>query len=217
MLPALLVSVAVHVAAGGLLFSGWRWAAVDLPQPMTVTLEALPPVAVEALPPRAEHRAPKKLASSEPPAPPPRLQHPPIEVPIAVDRVDPSFAALLAARTFESAPARTRAARAPAGNAAGADEAIEPPQFNVAYLDNPRPTYPPVARRLGLEGRVVLRVQVSAKGAPEEVVIAQSSGAAVLDEAALKAVQGWTFVPARRGETPIARAVDVPILFRLQN
>ena len=31
-----------------------------------------------------------------------------------------------------------------------------------------------------------------------------SSGATLLDEAAIKAVRGWTFVPARRGDTPIS-------------
>jgi protein TonB len=37
----------------------------------------------------------------------------------------------------------------------------------------------------------------------------------MLDEAALKAVQGWSFVPARRGSTPFATEVDVPVRFRL--
>jgi protein TonB len=39
----------------------------------------------------------------------------------------------------------------------------------------------------------------------------------VLDEAAFKAVQGWTFVPARRGDTPVAHMVEVPIRFQLKN
>ncbi len=96
-------------------------------------------------------------------------------------------------------------------------DTVEPPHFNVAYLNNPRPAYPPIARKLGLEGLVLLRVEVSAKGTPEKIVIAQTSGATLLDDAAMRAVQGWTFVPARRGDTPIAHPVEVPIRFQLKN
>ena len=44
-----------------------------------------------------------------------------------------------------------------------------------------------------------------------------SSGATLLDEAAIKAVRGWTFVPARRGDTPISDAVIVPVRFHIKN
>ena len=64
---------------------------------------------------------------------------------------------------------------------------------------------------------MLLRVDVSAAGAPEKIVVAHSSGAQLLDEAATKAVQGWTFVPARRGDTAIAHPVEVPIRFQLKN
>jgi protein TonB len=94
---------------------------------------------------------------------------------------------------------------------------IELPHFDVAYLNNPRPAYPAMARKLGIEGVVLLRVEVSAKGAPEKIVVAQTSGASMLDEAAMKAVQGWTFVPARRGDAAIAHPVEVPIRFQLKN
>ena len=86
-----------------------------------------------------------------------------------------------------------------------------------AQPGRPRPAYPPIARKLGLEGLVLLRVDVSAKGIPEKIVVAQTSGATLLDEAAMKAVQGWTFVPARRGDAPIAHPVEVPIRFQLKN
>ena len=44
---------------------------------------------------------------------------------------------------------------------------VVPPSFNAAYLDNPAPVYPPLARRSGEQGRVVLRVHVTASGAAE--------------------------------------------------
>ena len=126
--------------------------------------------------------------------------------------------AVVAAAVPEIPPAPVVVAKAPAvASAPVRADAVEPPHFNVAYLNNPRPAYPPIARKLGLEGVVLLRVDVTAKGTPEKIVIAQTSGATLLDEAALKAVQGWTFVPARRGDTPIAHPVEVPIRFQLKN
>jgi protein TonB len=74
-----------------------------------------------------------------------------------------------------------------------------------------------MARRLGIEGLVLVRVQVSAKGVPEQVSVAQSSGTNALDDEALRAVRESRFEPARRGDTPVAHVVEVPIRFRLRN
>ena len=215
LLPALLVSLAVHAAAGGLLFSGWQRAPIEPPQPLTVTLEAAPPLVVESAPPRVEHTHVKHEANKHP-APALPLHHVASRTPVAEERVEAASPVITPAP--EPAPAPTIVAKAPAAmNAPGRADAIEPPHFNVAYLNNPRPAYPPIARKLGLEGLVVLRVQVSVNGAPEQVAVAQTSGASLLDDAALRAVQGWTFVPARRGDTPVAHVVDVPIRFQLKN
>ncbi len=93
---------------------------------------------------------------------------------------------------------------------------IIPPNFNADYLHNPPPPYPPVARRLGEQGRVVLRVLVSADGKAEQVDLRASSGSPRLDAAALETVRHWKFVPARQGDRPIAAWVLVPISFRLE-
>lgn len=93
---------------------------------------------------------------------------------------------------------------------------VTPPVFNADYLRNPRPAYPTLSRRRGEEGRVVLRVLVGTAGSAQEVEIRASSGHARLDEAAREAVQRWKFVPARRGEEPVAAWVLIPISFRLE-
>lgn len=209
-------SLAVHAAAGGILFQRERHAEVDPPQTLTVTLEVVPPAVVPSPPPPIEikqaTRAPKSRT-----LPVPQVHHAPAPSLIAVERVEAS-PAVVAVPVPEAPPAPVVVSRAPAAVVASTRaEAIEPPHFNVAYLNNPRPAYPPIARKLGLEGLVLLRVEVSAGGAPEKIVVAQTSGASLLDEAAMKAVQGWTFVPARRGDTPIAHPVEVPIRFQLKN
>jgi periplasmic protein TonB len=89
--------------------------------------------------------------------------------------------------------------------------------FHANYLHNPKPPYPEVAKRRGWEGRTVLRVQVAADGSCSSAEVQQSSGHDILDESALKTVKTWKFVPAKRGDTPIASVVSVPIAFRLDS
>lgn len=96
-------------------------------------------------------------------------------------------------------------------------EVIEPPKLGAAYLHNPSPQYPPVSRRIGEEGRVLLRVLVAKNGDAEAVEIESGSGSARLDEAAFEAVKKWRFIPATRNSQPISAYVIVPIQFRLNS
>jgi protein TonB len=71
------------------------------------------------------------------------------------------------------------------------------------------------ARRMGIEGTVVLRVVVAPDGSPTSVVVLQSSGSDILDASALETVRTrWRFVPARRNGMPVEDSVQVPIRFR---
>lgn len=90
-------------------------------------------------------------------------------------------------------------------------------RFDADYLQNPKPVYPPMSRRMGEEGKVVLRVRVSAHGLPLAVEIRQSSGFPRLDDAAKAAVERWRFVPARQGDEAIEASVLVPLSFTLNN
>ena len=117
-----------------------------------------------------------------------------------------------------SVPASPAPTAALAASAAAAHPApIQPPRFDAAYLNNPPPPYPPLARRLGEEGKTVLRVYVSAEGLPGQIELLESAGSPRIDEAALEAVKHWRFIPARQGELAIAAWVRVPISFRLEN
>ena len=83
------------------------------------------------------------------------------------------------------------------------------------YRETPLPPYPSAAREQGIQGVVLLEVQVKADGRAGEVRLKASSGSALLDEAALKTVKGWTFVPARRGPRSVESWVEVPVKFAL--
>lgn len=100
---------------------------------------------------------------------------------------------------------------------AEAEPAVELPKFGAAYLNNPAPTYPPMARRFGEQGRVLLKVLVSETGNAEKVQIENSSGYNKLDQAAIEAVKQWTFIPAKRSNQAISAYVLVPIKFSLNS
>ena len=57
-----------------------------------------------------------------------------------------------------------------------APEAVEPsvPRFDADYLQNPAPAYPPLSRRAGEEGKVVLKVYVEPSGLASQVEIQKS-------------------------------------------
>ena len=101
--------------------------------------------------------------------------------------------------------------------AAGARVEEAPPRFDAEYLANAAPEYPRFARQRGIEGRVLLRVLVSADGTAGRVELARSSGNELLDQSALRTVGQWRFVPARRGQTAVEAWVEVPVAFRLNH
>lgn len=94
---------------------------------------------------------------------------------------------------------------------------VIPPNFNADYLNNPAPAYPALSRRMGEEGKVVLRVFVNEQGLPAQVQLKTSSGFSRLDSVALETVRHWKFVPARRGDQAVAAWVLVPISFSLRS
>ena len=91
------------------------------------------------------------------------------------------------------------------------------PDYRAAYLSNPPPRYPLSARRRGLQGKVVLNVEVLAEGVSGQVSIHVSSGHAVLDNAALQTVKTWRFISARQSGRAVTKWFQVPIQFSLKD
>jgi protein TonB len=162
---------------------------------------------LEIVPPKAE--PPKPPQPSRPP--PPRRQArqvlPAIRTatPVATDTPDvPSSEPPVAV-----APAAAEPLPPPA------PAPVTAPFGKAGYLDNPAPDYPAIGARQGWEGTVTLRVHVLVSGKPDVVEVQKSSGHRPLDEEAMRAVRGWTFAPAKRGDTPIDGWATVPIEFKL--
>jgi protein TonB len=83
------------------------------------------------------------------------------------------------------------------------------------YIRNPAPAYPVLARQLGQAGTVILQAEVLPNGRCGQVSVQHSSGVALLDEAAFRAVARWQFKPARLAGRPVASWVEIPVTFRL--
>lgn len=90
-----------------------------------------------------------------------------------------------------------------------------PPRFDIGTSNNPAPHYPSLAKRLGEQGKMILRVLVNAAGQPQRVEMHTSSGSARLDIAAIEAVKHWHFIPAREGNLNVVGVAIVPINFQL--
>ena len=150
------------------------------------------------------------------PPPPPKVEEP--EPP----KPKPPEPAPLAPKPIERKPAAPRANASttsttqgePAATRSDADTPLTGARFDADYLHNPAPAYPSYSRRMKERGTVFVLVQVSAEGNALQVTLHQSSGYDRLDEAALQAVKQWRFVPAKRGATPVAASVVVPIQFK---
>jgi periplasmic protein TonB len=108
-------------------------------------------------------------------------------------------------------------AQLPPAPAAAATGPETPPQFDAAYLKNPAPAYPAGSRRQHQQGTVLLKVRVSEQGAALEVLVDHTSGWSALDDAAVKAVKSWRFVPAQRGSAPVEAWVLIPVEFALHH
>ena len=87
------------------------------------------------------------------------------------------------------------------------------PRFDLADLQH-RVQYPDIARRNGIEGKVVVRVRISEDGTPTKSTVEYSDNQ-LLNEAAVKAVMATVFTPALQNKHPLAVWISIPINFDL--
>ena len=200
-----------------------KTAAVEaIAQPRTVTVA--PPKPVEKPRPMVRERREQKPAAPLQKAITPPLEstvssapapaNAPIESSIEASR-EPTIAPTAVASAPAPLAPPQNSARAASSESTGTGPLLDA-RFDADYLENPSPPYPPQSRRIGEEGEVVLSVLVSADGLAQAVSIKTSSGSSRLDEAALRTVRQWRFIPATRAGQAIESRVLVPILFKLE-
>ena len=94
-----------------------------------------------------------------------------------------------------------------------------PPDFvpvskEPVVVKRTEPKYPELAQKLGLEGRVIVRIWVDKDGKPKQVVILKSDNE-VFNQAALEAARQFVFTPGYVSTGPVATWVAVPFKFKL--
>jgi protein TonB len=193
--------VLLHVGALWLLQSGLMRQAMEIIVPVEILSDLVSPPAPAA--------APEQPAPAKPPQPKPQLV-PALPAPVASPEPAPTAVPAPVAATV---PAPIEAAPAPAP---AAPARIELPSSDAAYLNNPKPSYPALSRRLGEQGKVVVRVLIGVDGTAQQAEIRASSGYERLDQAALATVRSWRYVPGKRGGVPEAMWFNVPINFVLE-
>ena len=77
------------------------------------------------------------------------------------------------------------------------------------------PNYPRQARRRGIEGVATYEIWLDAEGKQVKQALVNSSGALMLDNAALEAIKQWKFSPHTVNGRAIAHRVQIPVRFRL--
>lgn len=168
-------------------------------------------------------QAVQQLPEPPPPKPQPKIERTdkPISKPVAQEVAETAPQSLPLEATPAAVTAPPAVAAAPVVDTvpvvSTAPVVDTEPDYKASYLNNPRPTYPMVARRMGWEGKVILNVEVLAEGACGAVNVFRSSGREVLDNSAMTIVKSWRFIPARRAGRPITQWFQVPINFSLED
>ena len=87
--------------------------------------------------------------------------------------------------------------------------------YKIGSIKNPHPPYPIVARKKGLQGKLILKVSINNDGSVKNVVIGKSSGHKILDKVSKETVEKWVFIPAKKMGKPVEANIKVPIRFLL--
>ena len=166
-------------------------AVVDAPAP-TAPPKPLPPPPTAKVPPPPQLTLPI-IAAEQPPAPSPiaaqALAPLPPPAPVAPVEAPPTPAPAIVAKTF--------------------------PASAVQYLVPPAPVYSRISTKMRESGKALVRVYIDEAGQPRNVQLAQSTGFARLDDAALAAVRNCRFKPYRENGVAIAGWAAIPIEFEL--
>ena len=222
---ALVISLLLH----GVLLTGVGYLAskVVLPAPMPETLIELELASDPAGPSLAAAQA---TASTSPETVPQLAQPMPVMQPVtqaaAEDAVvDVSAMAVVAVDNGAivsggvAGNSISGATDGVSGSSSGSAESTGTPREVIppGILSRREPHYPEKARQAGVEGTVVLSIEILENGRAGQVSIYQSSGSELLDDAAAAAVQRWRFVPAKVRGT--GQSIDcqttLPVVFKL--
>ena len=189
-----------------------RVAEVVVPAELLSEIIAPPEPKVEPPPPqpRMQPQPVRQLVTPKTPTAPPAPQ------PAAIADATPAPNAPTGVTTPQPPAPPITAPVAVAPPAPPAPPKLELPSSDADYLQNPKPAYPPMSKRLGEQGKVLVHVLIGADGSAQKAEVRQSSGYDRLDQAAVSTVLKWRYVPGKRGGVAEAMWFNVPINFVLE-
>jgi periplasmic protein TonB len=213
--------IVLHVGVLWALQSGLLQRVAEAVVPAEILVEIMAPPAPSAPPtpqpvaqpqPKVQPKAPTPVKAT----PKPAIQPAPAPLAIAPSETvaEPSPAAPIAVAAAPTSATAGSALNAPP--APPAPPKITQPSTDADYLNNARPQYPPLSKRLNEQGKVVVRALIGTDGTASQASIKTSSGFDRLDQAALATVLKWRYVPGKRGGVPEAMWFDVPVNWVLQ-
>jgi periplasmic protein TonB len=174
------------------------------PKPEPLPEPELPPTPKPAV---MTKPAPASKPATPQPAPP---QKPAPQPPAKVATAKPASPAPAVPTTTK--PATPSTPGVPSGVPGGTGQVTKQP-FPTR---NPKPDYPRRAKELGQQGVALVTVYISEFGRVDKVELKQSSGHALLDEAALEAAKKWRFRPAQLNKRAVPSKVEIPFRFELK-
>ena len=207
-LAGLSVVLALH---GALLYSLWHDRVLPPPAEATtlfVDLLTDPPKLERPKPDPPKPRPIKRERPVQPPPPQQLAAQTPVVLPS--DPVAPAPPPLPPRVEVPAEPVLPAPPPKPVGPAVLSGE------LALTCPDRAPPSYPAISRRLGEEGKVVLRVELDETGQVDRATIKISSGYARLDEAALATVKRWRCSPASRDGAAVRAVAIQPFNFVLE-
>ena len=204
----------IHIPALWAMQTGLLRRAVEVIVPAEILSELIEPPAPKVVPPPPSPSAPikqsiKQTVVAKAPIPMETVEPQPLAI------ADPTPAPNAPVGAIDPPPVVTPVA-APVALAPPAPARVELPSSDADYLQNPAPPYPPLSKRLGEQGKVLVRVLIGVDGTAQKADIKQSSGFERLDQSALSTVLHWRYVPGKRARVPEAMWFNVPINFVLE-
>jgi len=86
----------------------------------------------------------------------------------------------------------------------------------LSLVRNTKPHYPALARQQGLEGTVMLRLEIARNGQVQGVALVASSGHPLLDREAMETAKKWRYAPISLPNGKATTTTRVPFVFMLQ-
>lgn len=94
--------------------------------------------------------------------------------------------------------------------------------YNLSELDKiplpkfkKRPVYPYRARRMNIEGDVVVRFIIKKDGTVTNIKIVKSNPPGIFDKSAINCISSWKFAPGELSGQRVDSVIEIPLVFKL--